>query len=126
VLGPDHPDTATSLNNLGSLLQDLGDLAGARSCYEHALQIWQARENRYQEAVSFFQLGRLAVQLGRVGEGARLVAVCFLIDQVIGHRDTEQDWLHVTTITTQLTYSQEQLETMLQEPRRTERIAAAA
>jgi len=29
VYGPDHPKVATSVNNLGSVLQDLGDLAGA-------------------------------------------------------------------------------------------------
>jgi TIR domain/Tetratricopeptide repeat/NB-ARC domain len=28
TLGPEHPDTATSLSNLASLLKDLGDLAG--------------------------------------------------------------------------------------------------
>ena len=39
VLGPEHPDTATSLNNLAVLLQDQGDLAGARPLYERALAI---------------------------------------------------------------------------------------
>jgi tetratricopeptide (TPR) repeat protein len=39
VLGPEHPDTAASLNNLGVLLQDQGDLAGARPFYERALAI---------------------------------------------------------------------------------------
>ena len=33
VLGPEHPDTATSLNNLAVLLQDQGDFAGARPLY---------------------------------------------------------------------------------------------
>ena len=28
ALGPDHPDTAMSLNNLGALLNEQGDLAG--------------------------------------------------------------------------------------------------
>jgi tetratricopeptide (TPR) repeat protein len=37
--GPNHPDTATSLNNLGYLLQSQGDLAGARPYYERALAI---------------------------------------------------------------------------------------
>jgi len=37
VLGPEHPETATSLNNLGILLKKQGDLAGARSLYERAL-----------------------------------------------------------------------------------------
>src|SRR6266436_4992844 len=39
VLGPEHPDTASGLNNLASLLRDQGDLAGARSLYERALAI---------------------------------------------------------------------------------------
>ena len=38
-LGPEHPDTATSLNNLALLLQAQGDLAGARPLYERALAI---------------------------------------------------------------------------------------
>jgi tetratricopeptide (TPR) repeat protein len=43
VLGPDHPDTAHSLNNLGYLLQAQGDLAGAKPYYERALQIFRLR-----------------------------------------------------------------------------------
>ena len=39
VLGPDHPETALSLNNLALLLQDQGDLAGARPLHERALAI---------------------------------------------------------------------------------------
>ena len=39
VLGPEHPDTAMSLNNLAVLLQDQGDLAGARPLFERALAI---------------------------------------------------------------------------------------
>jgi len=37
--GPEHPDTATSLNNLAVQLQAQGDLAGARPLYERALAI---------------------------------------------------------------------------------------
>ena len=39
ALGPEHPETATGLNNLASLLQAQGDLAGARPLYERALAI---------------------------------------------------------------------------------------
>ena len=39
MLGPEHPDTAMSLNNLAGLLQAQGDLAGARPLYERALAI---------------------------------------------------------------------------------------
>jgi tetratricopeptide (TPR) repeat protein len=37
--GPEHPDTAGSLNNLAELLRDQGDLAGARPLHERALAI---------------------------------------------------------------------------------------
>jgi tetratricopeptide (TPR) repeat protein len=41
LLGPEHSDTATSLNNLASLLQDQGDLAGVRPLLERALAIYE-------------------------------------------------------------------------------------
>jgi tetratricopeptide (TPR) repeat protein len=40
-LGPEHPDTAQSLNNLALLLHDQGDLAGARPLFERALAIYE-------------------------------------------------------------------------------------
>jgi tetratricopeptide (TPR) repeat protein len=39
ALGPEHPSTAISLNNLGSLLKARGDLAGAEPLYRRALAI---------------------------------------------------------------------------------------
>jgi tetratricopeptide (TPR) repeat protein len=39
VLGPEHPETASSLNNLARLLEAQGDLAGARPLFERALTI---------------------------------------------------------------------------------------
>ena len=45
MLGEEHPDTALSLNNLGSLLQAMGDLAGARPYYERALVLQRDFEN---------------------------------------------------------------------------------
>jgi tetratricopeptide (TPR) repeat protein len=42
ALGPGHPDTAESLNNLAVLLQAQGDFTGARPLFERALSI---REN---------------------------------------------------------------------------------
>jgi hypothetical protein len=41
VRGPEHPDTAASLNNVASLLWAQGDLAGARPLYERALAIYE-------------------------------------------------------------------------------------
>ena len=43
-LGPDHPDVAASLNNLGVLLLlELGELPAARAATERALAIFEAR-----------------------------------------------------------------------------------
>jgi tetratricopeptide (TPR) repeat protein len=39
VLGPEHPNTASSLNNLAALRYEQGDYAGARPLYERALAI---------------------------------------------------------------------------------------
>ena len=43
VLGEDHPYTAAGLNNMGGLLQTLGDLQGARPYFQRALAILQRR-----------------------------------------------------------------------------------
>lgn len=42
-LGPDHPDTATSLHNLATILAAQGDLAAARPLFERALLVREAR-----------------------------------------------------------------------------------
>ena len=42
-LGPDHPDTANSLNNLATVLRAQGDLATARTLLERALAIRETR-----------------------------------------------------------------------------------
>jgi tetratricopeptide (TPR) repeat protein len=41
AFGPDHPEVATDVNNLGGVQQDLGDLAGALASYERALGIFE-------------------------------------------------------------------------------------
>jgi tetratricopeptide (TPR) repeat protein len=41
-LGPQHPDVATYVTNLGYLLSQEGDLAGARECFERALRTGEA------------------------------------------------------------------------------------
>jgi hypothetical protein len=37
--GPDHPEVGTDLNNLATILRDLGDLPGARILTERAVAI---------------------------------------------------------------------------------------
>ena len=40
--GPDHPEVATDVNNLGGVLRALGDHVGAKAAYERALKIAEA------------------------------------------------------------------------------------
>ncbi|MGH9845547.1 MAG: tetratricopeptide repeat protein, partial [Blastocatellia bacterium] len=40
AFGPDHPSVARDVNNLASVLKDLGDLASARQLFERALAIF--------------------------------------------------------------------------------------
>jgi CHAT domain-containing protein/tetratricopeptide (TPR) repeat protein len=72
ALGEDHPDTAASLNNLGALLQAMGDLAGARPHYERALAIHRRvlGEDHPDIAASLNHLGLLLQAMGDLA-GAR-------------------------------------------------------
>jgi hypothetical protein len=38
--GENHPQVAIYVNNLGDVLRQLGDLAGAKAAFEHALDIF--------------------------------------------------------------------------------------
>ena len=41
AFGPDHPEVATTVNNLGRVLQDESDLPGAKAAFERALAIFE-------------------------------------------------------------------------------------
>jgi tetratricopeptide (TPR) repeat protein len=70
VLGPEHPKTATGLDNLATLLRDQGDFAGARPLHERALAI---HEKVLGPELTATSLTRLAMLLQDEGDlaGAR-------------------------------------------------------
>jgi tetratricopeptide (TPR) repeat protein len=72
ALGTDHPAVATSLNNLGHLLQAQGDLAGARPLYERALSLRERAlgPDHRETALSLNNLGSLLQAQGDLA-GAR-------------------------------------------------------
>ncbi|MBT1570101.1 tetratricopeptide repeat protein, partial [Klebsiella pneumoniae] len=41
ALGPDHPDVATSLNNLAELYRSQGQYAQAEPLFKRSLAIWE-------------------------------------------------------------------------------------
>ena len=59
VLGDNHPDIAQSLNNLGFLLQAIGDYNAARLYFEQALAICEKRLGTYHPTTRTI-LGNLA------------------------------------------------------------------
>jgi tetratricopeptide (TPR) repeat protein len=82
TLGPDHRDTATSLNNLGLLLQSQGNLAGARPYLERALAIAEKilGPEHPDTARSLNNLGLLLVSQGDFASARpcyeRALAIC--------------------------------------------------
>ncbi|HXM56583.1 MAG TPA: tetratricopeptide repeat protein [Candidatus Dormibacteraeota bacterium] len=67
VLGPDHPDTAESLDNLAGLYTHTGDLGAARPLYDRALAI-RERVQGPEHPETATSLNNLAVLLHRQGE----------------------------------------------------------
>ena len=69
VHGPDHPDVATALSNLATVLSNLGDPATARPLLERALTITEAAHGPDHPDVAT-ALGNLAAVLRNLGDPA--------------------------------------------------------
>ncbi|MGO9740479.1 MAG: tetratricopeptide repeat protein, partial [Roseiarcus sp.] len=95
ALGPEHPDTATSLNNLALLLRAQGDLAGARPLFERALAIREKALGREHPATAT-SLNNLAELLRTQGDLAGARPLCeralAIYEKALGpeHPDTAQ------------------------------------
>jgi tetratricopeptide (TPR) repeat protein len=88
VFGPEHPDTATSLNDLAVLLQAQGELAVARTNFERALAIREKMlgPEHPKTAHVLNNLGLLLRDLGEL-EAARpyLERALAIREKVLGH-----------------------------------------
>ena len=62
-MGPDHPDVATGLNNLGLVYCDQGKYALAESLYKRSLAIYEENE----KAVGVSQFLHVSVSLTNLG-----------------------------------------------------------
>ena len=93
VLGPEHPDTALSLDSLGTAFGVRGDLAGAQSLYERALRIREKvlGPEHPDTARSLERLGYALIERGDLAAAQSLYERALRIrEKVLGpeHQDT--------------------------------------
>ena len=95
VLGPEHPDTATALNNLASLYKSQNRYADAWPLYQQALAVNEKAlgPDHLSTGVSLNNLGSLLDDLGRYAEAEPLYARGLAIREAVlgpAHTDTAQ------------------------------------
>ena len=87
VLGREHPDTATTMNNLAMVLRDQGELAAARPLIERALAIGEKvlGTDHPSTAITLNQLGLVLRRQGELAASRsvseRALAIC---ERVLG------------------------------------------
>ena len=69
TIGAGRPQVAVRLNNLGGVLQDLGDLNGARAYYERALTIIERAWGSQHRSLAVVR-GNLGLLLEQAGDQA--------------------------------------------------------
>jgi tetratricopeptide (TPR) repeat protein len=111
----DRAGEAATWHQLATIDLGEGSYAAARDKFSRSLEIEQALGNRAGEAATFYQLGHLAAQMGRGAAGARLMAVCWLIESEIGHGDADSDWNSLSAQCAEVGYDQGQIQAMLEE-----------
>lgn len=93
-LEANHPTIATSLNNLGLLLMDMGDLVGAKRHAEQALAIQEQvlGKNHPHVAISLNNLGLILQELGDYAGAKSYAEQALAIDaQVLGAQEVAAD-----------------------------------
>jgi tetratricopeptide (TPR) repeat protein len=114
----DRAGEAAAWHSLATIDLNEGDYPAAREKFARALEINRAIGDRAGEAAAFFQLGALACKLGRRHDGARLVAICVLIDRAIGHGDAQSDFRALVGLCQGLGYDQARFDAMQEEAAR--------
>jgi tetratricopeptide (TPR) repeat protein len=111
----DRAGEAATLHSLATIDLNEGSYQEAREKFIKVLEMSQQIGDRAGEAQTFYQIGFTAFKSGQLVEGMRLVALCFLIDQSIGHGETQSDLQALSQMVAQLNYTQEQVGAMLKE-----------
>jgi len=111
----DRAGEAATWHQLATVDLNEGAYPAAREKLARSLEIRQAIGDRAGEAATFFQLGELACKLGRNHDGARLIAICVLIQKAIGHGDAQRDFRTLDELCQSLGYDQGRFDAVLGE-----------
>jgi len=102
-------------HNLASIDLKEGNYAAAREKFGKSMAITQAIGDRAGEAAAWNQLGGMAWKTGRREMAVRLCAICFWIDNAIGHGHAEQALKTVLYFCGQLNYTEQQTKAAIEE-----------
>ncbi len=85
AFGPEHPNVAIRVNNLGGVLYALGNLAGARAAYERALAIDEATYGSEHHSVAILvnNLGNVLRDLGELAEARAAFERALAIEEAV-------------------------------------------
>jgi len=111
----DQQGEAAILHNLGLIESQRGNKEPAWENFRGSLHIYQELCDRSGEAGAFFQLGALAVQMDRIPEGLRLMALAAVVLRSIKSDEVKNVEPMVERLAAKLSYSQEQFMVMVQE-----------
>jgi tetratricopeptide (TPR) repeat protein len=111
----DRAGEVATWHNLGTIDLRQGEYGTARQKFEKSLKINQQIGDRAGEAATWRVLGSLAASQNKVTLGLRLTALSCLIYQAIGHADANSCSQQVIELASQLGYTPEQLNVLLQE-----------
>ena len=106
---------AASLHGLGMISSLAGEKEKAVEHFREALQVYQELKDQPGEAGALFQLGALAVQMEKIQEGLRLMALSAVVLRNINSDEVKNVEPVVERLASQLNYSQDQFVSMLQE-----------
>jgi len=111
----DRKGMAASLHGLGMISSQAGEMEMAADHFREALQVYQELKDQPGEAGALFQLGALAVQMDRIREGLRLMALSAVVLRSINSDEVKNIEPVVERLASQLNFSQDQFVAMLQE-----------
>ncbi|MCK9405277.1 MAG: tetratricopeptide repeat protein [Methanothrix sp.] len=111
----DRKGMAASLHGLGMISSQAGEMEMAAEHFREALQVYQELKDQPGEAGALFQLGALAVQMDRIQEGLRLMALSAVVLRSINSDEVKNIEPVVERLASQLNFSQDQFVAMLQE-----------